>query len=124
MYWVFGYAGDAEEAEKLLEPFNSIPAAVSEQGDVPYPEIATIQATGINGTLCVPNQKHIVATAGLKTYDLDIERQIYDTFNRIVAEYPDLKTAHIVHEGYSTEAVQKVDPTSTAYPHREDTLLM
>ncbi|KAI1163880.1 hypothetical protein F5B18DRAFT_617685 [Nemania serpens] len=124
IYWVFGYAGDAADAEKLLEPFNKIPAALSEQGDVPYPELATVQGTGLDGTLCVPNQKHIVATAGLQSYNIKNERKIYNTFNRMVAKHPELKTAHIVHEGYSNEAVRRVASDSTAFPFRDDYLLM
>ncbi|KAK8080847.1 hypothetical protein PG997_008665 [Apiospora hydei] len=124
MYWVFGYAGAAEEAEELLEPFNAIPAAASDQGDVPYPQIASRQGTGVNETLCAPSRKHIFSTAGLIEYNITIEREIYHTFAQMVERYPDLKTTHIVHEGYSTEAVQKVPSDSTAYPLRNDTLLM
>ncbi|KAH6653118.1 hypothetical protein BKA67DRAFT_678230 [Truncatella angustata] len=124
IYWVFAYAGPAADAEELLQPFNDIGFASAENGTLPYPNISDVSGTGLDGPLCAHNQSHIVATAGLQVYNITAERQILDLFNAKVAQYPGLKGGHVVHEGYSIKAVRDVDPASTAFPLRDDYLLM
>ncbi|KAH8199349.1 hypothetical protein TruAng_006481 [Truncatella angustata] len=99
IYWVFAYAGPAADAEELLQPFNDIGFASAENGSLPYPNISDV-------------------------YNITAERQILDLFNAKVAQYPGLKGGHVVHEGYSIKAVRDVDPASTAFPLRDDYLLM
>ncbi|PYH87796.1 FAD-binding domain-containing protein [Aspergillus ellipticus CBS 707.79] len=120
LYWTFGYAGSAADGEKALAPFNAIPAEWQDSGDLPYPEISDIQGTGIGGALCTPNTTHVTSTAGLQLYNATAQRQIYELFNEKVQQYPELNRARVVLEGYSTAGVSKIDPASSAFPHRSD----
>ncbi|OQE43750.1 hypothetical protein PENCOP_c003G01409 [Penicillium coprophilum] len=119
--WSFGYAGPAADAEKLLEPFNKIGSISEESGDVPYPEIPSIQGTGLDSDACVPNRTYALSTAGIQVYNITAERQIYEAFNAKIAQYPDLVLgARVTHEGYSNKAVRSVDPALSAFPLRDD----
>ncbi|PYH77480.1 FAD binding domain-containing protein [Aspergillus uvarum CBS 121591] len=123
--WSFVYAGPAADAEALLAPFNAIEALSEETGDVPYPDIADIQGTGLNSAACVPGYKWALRTAGSVDYNITAERQIYDTFNRKVAQYPDLALgARVTHEGYSNAAMKQVDAASTAVSYRAENHLL
>jgi hypothetical protein len=51
------------------------------------------------------------------------ERQIYTYFNKMIADHPDFMQSVAFHEGYSTEAVHKVDSASSAVPYRDYNLL-
>jgi hypothetical protein len=119
--WSFAYAGPAADAEKLLAPFNKIGSISEESGDIPYPDIPSIQGTGLESDACQPNRTYALSTAGTQVYNLTTERQIYDAFNAKIAQYPELVlSARVTHEGYSNKAVRSVDPASSAFPLRED----
>ncbi|KAK7946577.1 FAD-binding domain-containing protein [Apiospora aurea] len=118
--WNFAYAGSAKDAEKILKPFNDIPALSQQKGDVPYPEIAGIQGMAEGGPGCLSNLK-AGTSVGLRSYNVTSQRQILTLFNATMASYPSLAAGGVVfYEGYSTKAVQAVDPVLTAYPHRDD----
>ncbi|KAJ4305632.1 hypothetical protein N0V90_001163 [Kalmusia sp. IMI 367209] len=123
--WTFAYRGSAQGAKPYLAPFEAIKAEYKEGGDVPYPEIAHMQQTGLNDFICSHGNVRITSTAGLQTYNLTAERQIFDGFKKRVVSNPTLAAGTgILHEGYSTEAVNKQDPRNSAYPFRDDHHLM
>ncbi|KAI2618206.1 hypothetical protein GGR54DRAFT_606504 [Hypoxylon sp. NC1633] len=119
LFWTFAYDGPAADAEKLLEPFNAIDAVAEEIGDLPYPEIPGVQGTSVASGSCSSNT-YAIGTTMLHTYNVSAERQNYNYFNEEAAKYPDLAaTARLYYEGYATKAAQAVDPTLSAYPHRD-----
>ena len=124
--WTFAYRGSAEEAERLLAPFNAIEAAWDAQGDVPFPEVSVAQGTGEDELLCQSkNTIRPITTAGLQVYNVTAQQKIFDGFKRRLAENPELGARGvIVHEGYSNEAVTAIDSDVSAYPFRADHHLM
>ncbi|ORY71425.1 uncharacterized protein BCR38DRAFT_479917 [Pseudomassariella vexata] len=121
--WSFGYAGPAEDAEKLLEPFNQLGPVHEDTGDVPFPDIPAAMGTGQDEPICSGNQTHIQSSAGLQVYNITAERQIYTHFNQMIADHPEFAVSVAFHEGYATEAVTKVDPALSAVPYRDYYLL-
>ncbi|WQF90178.1 Putative berberine/berberine, FAD-binding domain, PCMH-type, FAD-binding, type PCMH, subdomain 2 [Colletotrichum destructivum] len=123
--WSFAYRGPAEEAERHLAPFNAIESVFEVSGDVPYSKIPSVQGTGYSDPICQHGSVHSTSTAGLQVYNLTAERLIYNGFKRRIAQDSDLAAGTvIIHEGYSTEGVDAVDPDSSAYPFRADHHLM
>lgn len=123
--WTFAYRGCAEEAEKLLAPFNAIEAESEEMGDVPYFMLASVQGNSFESPICQHGKMHSTGTAGLQVYNVTAERIIYDDFKHRVTQDPVLAaTANIIHEGYATAGVTAIDPASSAYPFRADHHLM
>lgn len=124
--WTFAYRGCAEEAERLLAPFNAIKSVWNAQGDVPYPEVSIIQGTGVEGYLCnSENTIRTITVAGLQVYNVTAQQQIYDGFKKRIAENPTLAASGIIiHEGYSTAGVDAIPSHSSAYPFRSDHLLV
>ncbi|KAJ6128717.1 CAZyme family AA7 [Penicillium samsonianum] len=124
IWWTFGYAGSQSEAQQYLTPFDNLNPFSSTDGNVPFPEVPNIQGTGINNATCDKGLERIVGPAGLQVYNATAQRQIYDLFNKNVNSYPALAASAVVMEGYSVEAVRNVDSDSSAYPMRDDYLLM
>lgn len=125
IWWTFAYRGTASEAEQHLASFNAIEAVQSESGDVPYPGVSIAQGNGETQFICQDNQVRITATAGLQVYNLTAEHLIYNGFKRRIASNPILAAGGgILHEGYSTEAVDNKNPEDSAYPFRADHHLM
>lgn len=122
--WTFVYAAPQSDVEPLLAPFDQLNAAVKQDATFHYPELFDVLGGGLTSELCKPNRTHIVSTAGLQVYNATAQRQIYDLFNRKVAQHPELGTTRLMHEGYSVEGVRNVNPDQSAFPLRDDYLLM
>lgn len=124
IFWSFAYVGSPADAERHLAPFNALGAEWEDKGAVSLPELAAVQKTGLEDELCAPGRTHVMATAGIQAYNVTVQREIYDLFVRNVALHPELGATWVLHEGYSVEAVRKVDPAASAYAQRDDYLLM
>ena len=61
---------------------------------------------------------------GLKVYNVKTNRQIYDLFADIIVTHPGLATSYVQFEAFPMQAVKAVNPDSTAYPHRDDDILV
>jgi hypothetical protein len=107
-----------------LDPFTALGPIQFEDGNVTYPEIATAQQTGVDDPICEPGLNRITATAGLQVFNITTQRQIYDLYRTNINEYPELINSYVIMEQYSVEAVKAVDPTSQAFPWRDDYLLL
>ncbi|XDG04741.1 hypothetical protein ABKA04_004356 [Annulohypoxylon sp. FPYF3050] len=102
--YVFVYAGPQAEGEPLFEPFDQLGPVSMVDGTIPYKEINDIMGGGVDSPLS--------------------ERQIYDLFNKKIAEHPELGSTRVLHEGYAVEGVRNIKPEDSAYPLRDDYLLM
>lgn len=119
--WTFGYRGTAEIAEGYLAPFNAIEAVYDESGDVSYPQIFKAQGTALDDFICQDGNIRITSTAGLQVYNVTASRLIFEGFKQRAVSNPALAAgADILHEGYSTEAVEAQNPADSAYPFRAD----
>ncbi|KAI1407923.1 hypothetical protein F5Y13DRAFT_183040 [Hypoxylon sp. FL1857] len=122
--WTFVYAGPKAEADPLLSPFDLLDPVSVQEDSVPYTEVSDAVASGLTSELCAPNRTHIIGTAGLQVYNITTQRLIYDSFNKRVAQHPELANTRVVHEGYSVEAVRNGKSDNSAFPLRNDYLLM
>ncbi|KAL4965791.1 FAD-binding oxidoreductase [Aspergillus stella-maris] len=122
--WQFAARGTEDEAAQYFTPFDAIESLSVESGNLPYPDIAHAQSVGENDTVCTASLDRLLTTAGLQVYNLTTEHQIYDSFVSRLASMPDLVSSTIIiHEGYATKAVQKIDAADSAYPFRADNIL-
>ncbi|KAL4993013.1 FAD-binding domain-containing protein [Aspergillus recurvatus] len=125
IWWTFAYAGPQSEASQYLAPFDNLGPLSVTDGNVPYPEVPSVQGTGILNATCDKGLSRIVGPAGLQVYNVTTQRQIYDLFNRnIQHSYPALLSSAVIMEGYSVAGVLAANPDDSAYPHRADYLLM
>lgn len=93
-------------------------------GDVDYADLLVPQGTDSNSVSCKPGP-FVGSSAWLQTYNVTSQRQIYNLFNEKVTQNPDLAAgARVFLEGYSTLATQAIDPSTSAYPHRDEYLLV
>lgn len=60
----------------------------------------------------------------LKIYNTEAMRKVYDLFASTTQEIPALNGSLFLYEGYSLQGVQAIPSESTAYPYRDDTLLL
>ncbi|KIL87839.1 hypothetical protein FAVG1_08720 [Fusarium avenaceum] len=122
--WTFVYAGEQKRAERLLKPFDRVGPVSHVEGNVPYPEVNDQLGGGVDSFLCTPNKTHVIGTAGLQVYNVSSERAIYELYNQKVSKHPVLGDTRVVHEGYAVKGVSDIKAEDSAYPLRDDYLLM
>ncbi|KIA75511.1 hypothetical protein HK57_00010 [Aspergillus ustus] len=124
IWWTFAYAGTQSEAQPYLTPFDELNPLSTINGNVPFPQVPDVQGTGVHNTTCGKGLSRITGPAGLQVYNITTQRQIYDLFNQNINAHPELNASGVVMEGYSVAGVRRVESDSSAYPFRDDYLLV
>ncbi|KAI0182686.1 hypothetical protein EV127DRAFT_465415 [Xylaria flabelliformis] len=60
----------------------------------------------------------------IQSYNVQSMRKLYDLFTDVTKKTPELNGSHFLFEGYSLKGVKAVPSESTAYPFRDDNLLV
>lgn len=60
----------------------------------------------------------------IETYDIPSQRKVYDLFSKSTHETPEFINSLFLFEGYSTQGVKAVAKDTTAFPFRDDNLLI
>ena len=120
----FWFSGPASEAAPLLAPFYALRPVAATNVTVPYPEVAHKASAGNTDPVCQPGTSDSSFPVGLQTYNITTNRAVYNLFKDMVNNYPAMSVGSIVQfEGFPQQAVQAVEPDSTAYAHRGDYVL-
>lgn len=122
--WAFEYIGSEEEAQPYYTPFDELGPISSNAVDIPYPEIFVREGNSETDPICDGGIQHMQFEAGLVRYNVTAQRAIYNLFAEKVKHDPALATSFVVMEGYSTQGVDAVESSSTAYPLRDDKILV
>jgi len=61
---------------------------------------------------------------GLNSYNLTAIRQVYNEIDETFRKVPEISGSFFLLEGYSTQAVKAVNTVTTAFPHRDDNILV
>ncbi|CAG8973974.1 hypothetical protein HYALB_00010094 [Hymenoscyphus albidus] len=60
----------------------------------------------------------------LQTYNVTAVREVYNEIDSTFNKVPEVADYFFLLKGYSTQAVKAIDPDSTAFPHRDDNILV
>lgn len=60
----------------------------------------------------------------LPTFDVEAQREVFDIFNKVTHENPALNGSAILQEGYSLDGVKDIPNESTAFPWRDDNIVI
>jgi hypothetical protein len=106
-------------------PFTALGPAVSQAGAGDYTNIPEWTGNALDSPPC---QKaglvNIRFPIDLKTYDAKAQRDVYDLFASTTKEVPALNGSLFLFEGYPLQGVQAIPSDSTAYPFRDNHLLV
>lgn len=118
------YFGTAAEALPYLQPFLDLKPIIVTNTTTAYKNIAQETGTGIDGPVCAPGMAKALFPVGLKQFNIDANRQIYQLFSDMVIQTPALNGTFVQFEGYALQGMKAIDPASSAYAHREDNILV
>ena len=120
----FVFSGPKAEGERLLAPFSALKPVVATNETTPYPGVAHAAGTGVTDEVCQRGTSDYLVPIGLQSYNITTNRAVYNLYKKMVTEYPALAASIVQFEGYPQQAVQAVEPDSTAYAHRDDYVLV
>ena len=121
--WVFIYDGAQKDAEPVLKPFDQLRPLSVDDFNVPYKSINNLIGGAVDGSLCQPDNTHIIGTANLQTYNVTSMRAIYDLYNQKISQQPELGGTRILVEGYAVKGVRSFKPEDSAFPQRDEYIL-
>ncbi len=97
---------------------------IVQAGEGTLHDLAAITFQDQDGAGCAYGLTSLRFPIGLKSFNVVAVRKVYNHINETFSKVPELAGSVFLLEGYSTQAVQAVDPASTAFPHRDDEILV
>ncbi|PVH78374.1 FAD-binding domain-containing protein [Cadophora sp. DSE1049] len=119
------YHGPEQELNDFSAPFDKISSPVPVDAKlVDYTQLASLTGNGYDGLACGHGSVSLRFPIGTTRYNIKAQRAAYDKFAQVTTEIPALNGSLFLFEGYSTQGVKAVPEKSTAFPHRQDNLLI
>lgn len=122
----FYYFGTREQAFPYVQSILDLGPIYISNASFPYKHVShrSFQASVGDPTCATGISTKTRFPVGLKTYNASTNRKIYSLFEDMVTTAPALNTSFVQFEAFPMQAVKAVDPTSTAYAHRDDDILV
>jgi len=118
------YAGDRQAAAPYADPFKSFNPVSTEEGEVPYDQIAAASGTDVADPLCNGvGVERLLFASDLLIYNVSTNRALYDLFKNVTTIHPEYQGSFAIFESYSQQGVKAVHPDSTAFPNRESNIV-
>ncbi|KAI0100095.1 hypothetical protein GGR51DRAFT_564506 [Nemania sp. FL0031] len=118
------YDGPKEKAEAYAEDFYKIEHKNVDVGEASMHDLAKLTFQDEDGPGCQYGKTSLRYPIGLKEYNVAAVRKVYDHIDETFRNVPELAGSFFLIEGYSTQAVEAVDSKSTAFPHRDEKILV
>ncbi|KAJ2979491.1 hypothetical protein NUW58_g7186 [Xylaria curta] len=118
------YNGNPEAVREYARPFHDIGPLSVQTGQGTMHDLAVVTFQDADGPGCAYGLTSLRYPIGLKSYNVAAVRQVYDEIDKTFRQVPEVAGSFFVLEGYSTQAVQAVDADTTAFPHRDDKILV
>ncbi|KAJ0271239.1 hypothetical protein CBS470a_013211 [Colletotrichum nupharicola] len=116
--------GSESDTVEYAKPLFDIEHVSAESGSTPMPDLAVKVFTSENSLGCAKGNTGLRYPIGLKIYDLPAIRKVFDDMTEMSLTVPELAGSFFMLEGYSTQGVKAIDEKSSAFPHRDDDLLV
>ncbi|KAL2016663.1 hypothetical protein VTK56DRAFT_3207 [Thermocarpiscus australiensis] len=118
------YNGSPEKVAGYAKPFHDIGPLSVQIGQGQMHDLAVATFQDVDGPGCAYGMTSLRYLIGLKSHNVAAVRKAYDEIDETFAKVPEVAGSFFLLDGYSTQAVQAVDPDTTAFPHRDDKILI
>ncbi|KAE8356113.1 hypothetical protein BDV28DRAFT_154853 [Aspergillus coremiiformis] len=106
-------------------PFRNLGPVTVNTNSGPYVDISKWTEFNMTSRACRKGGGYIARfPINLKNYNLEAQRTVFDVFAAETLDNPVFGHSNIMLEGYSSQGVRAINEASTAYPHRQDTILV
>ncbi|KAI0970445.1 FAD-binding domain-containing protein [Xylaria arbuscula] len=118
------YNGSQEAVKGYAKPFHDIGPLNVQTGEGLLHDLAVITYQDLDGPGCAYGMTSLRYPIGLKSHNIAAVRKVYNTIDETFRRVPEVAGSFFLLEGYSTQAVEAIDPNATAFPHRDDKILI
>ena len=122
--FILEFGGPAADAAPILAPFYALQPVAATNETVPYTGTAHAGGAGVTDAVCQLGDNWRLYPVGLQSYNIRTNRAIFDLYKDMVNKNPAMSSSIVQFEGYPQEGVRAIEPDSTAYAHRGDSLLV
>ncbi|KAK0637467.1 hypothetical protein B0T17DRAFT_483777 [Bombardia bombarda] len=122
-YSIF-YNGPYDKLREFTQPLHALKPLSSLSGTTPYPELTTLTGQQVGSVLCGYQGSVKEFPFDVVKYDVPGILKWWDIYSAGIKAEPALDKTFCLLEGYSWQAVQAVPAASTAFPHRQQRLLL
>ncbi|KAI0198801.1 FAD-binding domain-containing protein [Astrocystis sublimbata] len=116
--------GPASTISSYAGPFHTLGPLNIQSGSGSLHDLAVATYQDAEGPACTYGMTSLRFPIGLTSHDVPAIRRVYDEIDTTFQRCPEVSGSFFLIEGYSTQAVQAVAADSTAFPHREDKILV
>ncbi|KAF5630321.1 oxidoreductase [Fusarium sp. NRRL 52700] len=116
--------GAVQEARDYAKPLHDLSPINVNAGEASMPDLAAITLMSDDSVGCAKGLTGHRYPIGLKTYDLFAVRKVFNEIADMSKRVPELAGSFFLLEGYSTHGVKAIDAKSSAFPHRDDEILV
>ncbi|TEA18247.1 FAD-linked oxidoreductase chyH [Colletotrichum sidae] len=124
VWYAVVYDGPETVARAYARPLHDLGPVNVNAGTTPMPGLADLTFMSDGSLGCAKGFTGLRYPIGVKSYDAPAIRNVFDDIAGISARVPELAGSFFLLEGYPTHAVKRVDGRSTAFPHRDDGVLI
>ncbi|OHE99041.1 hypothetical protein CORC01_05731 [Colletotrichum orchidophilum] len=124
IWYAIIYDGPFENSTEYAKPLYDIYHVNVEAGRAPMPDLAALTFMSSDSIGCAKGYTGLRYPIGLKTYDLPAVRRVFDDIADMSNRNPEFAGSFFLLEGYSTHGVKAVDEKVSAFPHRDDDILV
>ncbi|KAI0401066.1 FAD-binding domain-containing protein [Xylaria palmicola] len=118
------YNGSQEAVKRYAKPFYDIGPLNVQTGKGQIHDLAVITYQDLDGPGCAYGMTSLRYPIGLKSHNIAAVRKVYNEIDETFRRVPEVAGSFFLLEGYSTQAVEAIDPDATAFPHRNDKILI
>lgn len=118
------YNGSPEAIKGYAEPFHNIGPLNVQTGEGLIPDLAVLTFQDRDGPGCAYGITFLCYPIGLKSYNIVAVRKVYDEIDETFCWVPEVAGSFFLLESYLTQAVEAINPVTTAFLHRDDKILV
>ncbi|KAK3681033.1 hypothetical protein B0T22DRAFT_502533 [Podospora appendiculata] len=119
------FNGPIAALNAYTRPIHALNPLDSVAGSTDYPGLAVVNGYTVDGYLCAHKGAVSLYPIVVDDYDVQATRKMYDLYNAMLRRVDAFAAgSFVLLEGYSWQAMQAVAAESTAYPHRDQRLLI
>ncbi|KAL0943459.1 FAD-dependent oxygenase [Colletotrichum truncatum] len=124
IWYAIIHDGHVNKTTEYAKPLHDIEHVTVETGSVPMPNLAEKTFMGTETIGCAKGYTGLRYPIGLKKYDLAATRKVFDDITDMSNRIPEFAGSFFLLEGYSTHGVKAVNDKDSAFPHRDDEILV
>ncbi|RDW72835.1 hypothetical protein BP6252_06742 [Coleophoma cylindrospora] len=117
------FEGPSSIEKQYSAPFHALGPAMVQSGSTTYPELPVLTGLDENSAPCQHGSTSLRFPILTKSYNPQAQRSVFDAFNKLTSDMV-FSNSLFLFEGYSLQGVKAVPAELTAFPHREDNLII